>query len=135
MENKKHNYLNLMFLFHYKYSRRKNNPPLYAMFDAILYFDLPFMLLVIDSHFFVHKLFNIKTPLNMISNFNFWSLLFYIAIPLAIILKFITYNRKVIENIDLSESDYKKGKKIYFIFLLIVALLSLIPPFIFGGSS
>jgi hypothetical protein len=71
----------------------------------------------------------------MISNFNFWSLLFYIAIPLAIILKFITYNRKVIENIDLSESDYKKGKKIYFIFLLIVALLSLIPPFIFGGSS
>ena len=134
MKNKEHNILNLMFLFHYKYSRQKNNPLIYAMFDAILYFDLPFLLLLIGCTYAMDKFLKYKFLFNLIGDLNFWPFSILIAIPLALILKLLTYNKKTSESISLSNIEYKKGKKVYFIFLAIVALLTIIPPFIFGGG-
>jgi hypothetical protein len=89
------------------------------MFGTLINMGIPFTMLLISFGHILKSMFNIKL---LAFKANQIQAVLVFILPVVLIIKLCNYNIKELENIKLSEDDYKNGRIYYFSFLILTAI-------------
>jgi len=114
---RKMNFINEMIYCLYKHYKKD-------LFQAKMFFSLCVFLFFYPIAFFIGKFLKLDFTSQTYKP-NYFTTLIYIAIPLFIVVKFLTINKDEIENISEDEEEIfrKDGKKYLFIFLSLAFIM------------
>ena len=125
---RKYGFIKSMFLFHYFYNRKKDDPPFLSMFYALLNLGVPFTIIWIDIFHILDKTIDSKI-IKYLHNINRIEGVAIFILPVIFIIKICNDNIKELEQIELSDSEYSYGRMRYIIFLALVVIYALgVPP-------